>query len=674
MLWRSPFSASSSDRGAITRWEVSARLLSSIKGLPTEALFHFIGGFYEHGAQIRGREYDPHAVEAKWRNAWQQMDVYRTPEPGEDKFYCLDFFPYPSGEGLTVGHGRNYVPTDIISRYKRMTGHSVLHPMGWDAFGLPAENEAIKKGSHPRETTTRYAANYKRQMNLLGLSYDWSREIFSSDPAYYKWTQWFFLLLYKRGLAYRAPAPVNWCETDQTVLANEEIEGGTCWRCHQPVVQRELTQWFFRITAYADRLREGLDHIDWPEHIVTLQRNWIGVLHDWLISRQRYWGTPIPIVYCPRCGEVPVPEDQLPVMLPHLPNYNSHEGARSPLARVPEFVNTTCPRCGGSAQRETDTMGGYACSSWYFLRFASPHYAEGPFDPEAVRRWLPVDLYVGGAEHAVSHLLYSRFWTKVMHDAGLIDFDEPFPVLRSQGALLADDGKRMAKSRPESVVSPEDVIARHGADATRLHTLFIAPFEASVVWSETGIVGVKRFLARVWSLACGVDKTAPEHADDQNLYRQIHRAVRDIGQGIEAFKLNTSVSALMEFSTVIEDHLHAHGPTPAMRQAVQTLVLLMAPFAPFLAEEAWERLGGTFSVHTQPWPKFDPTLAADETIEIIVQVNGKVRDRLRLPASAREEEIRTAALAAPGAQKHIAGKTIARTIYAPGRLINIVSK
>jgi len=365
------------------------------------------------------------------------MDTYRTPEPGDQrKFYCLDFFPYPSGEGLTVGHGRNYVPTDIISRYRRMTGHAVLHPMGWDAFGLPAENEAVKKGSHPRETTTRYAANYKRQMNLLGLSYDWNREIISSDPTYYKWTQWFFLLLYQRGLAYRAPAPVNWCETDQTVLANEEIEDGTCWRCHQPVAQRELTQWFFRITAYADRLREGLDHLDWPQHIVTLQRNWIGILHDWLISRQRYWGTPIPIVHCPCCGEVPVPEDQLPVMLPHLPNYNSHDGARSPLARVPEFVNTTCPRCGGPAQRETDTMGGYACSSWYFLRFASPHYAEGPFDPEAVRRWLPVDLYVGGAEHAVSHLLYSRFWTKVMHDAGLIDFDEPFPVLRSQGALL----------------------------------------------------------------------------------------------------------------------------------------------------------------------------------------------------------------------------------------------
>ncbi len=599
--------------------------------------------------------------------------MYRTPEPDDDKFYCLDFFPYPSGEGLTVGHGRNYVPTDVISRYRRMTGHAVLHPMGWDAFGLPAENEAVKKGSHPRETTTRYAANYKRQMNLLGLSYDWSREIFSSDPTYYKWTQWFFLLLYKRGLAYRAPAPVNWCETDQTVLANEEIEDGTCWRCHQPVAQRELTQWFFRITAYADRLREGLDHVDWPVHIVTLQRNWIGALHDWLISRQRYWGTPIPIVHCPCCGEVPVPEDQLPVTLPHLPNYNSHDGARSPLARVPEFASATCPRCGDPAQRETDTMGGYACSSWYFMRFASPHYAEGPFDPEAVRRWLPVDLYVGGAEHAVSHLLYSRFWTKVMRDAGLIDFDEPFPVLRSQGVLLAADGKRMAKSRPESVVSPEDVIARHGADATRLHTLFIAPFEASVVWNETGITGIKRFLARVWGLACSADKIAPSHASDEKLYRQMHRTMRDIGQGIEAFKLNTSVSALMEFSTAIEDHLRAHGPTPAVRQAVQALILLMAPFTPFLAEEAWGRLGGTFSVHTQPWPKFDPALAADETIEIIVQVNGKVRDRLTLPTSATEEQVRAAALAAPGAQKYIAGKSIARTIYAPGRLINIVS-
>ncbi len=616
--------------------------------------------------------YDPHAIEDKWRRAWQQTEVYRAPDPGDKSFYCLDFFPYPSGEGLTVGHGRNYVPTDVASRYKRMAGYAVLHPMGWDAFGLPAENEAVKKGSHPRQTTARYAANYKRQMTLLGLSYDWGREVFSSDPTYYKWTQWFFLLLYKRGLAYRGPAPVNWCETDQTVLANEEIEDGACWRCHQPVVQRELTQWFFRVTAYAERLRQGLSRVDWPEHIAAMQRNWIDTMRDWLVSRQRYWGAPIPIVHCPRCGEVPVPKDQLPVLLPHMPDYAARDGGASPLARMPEFVHTTCPQCGGPAQRETDTMSGFACSSWYFLRFASPHYAEGPFDPEAARRWLPVDLYVGGAEHAVGHLMYARFWTKVMYDAGLVDFDEPFPVLRSQGALLAADGKRMAKSRPESVVNPDDVIARHGADAARLHTLFIAPFEASVMWDETNITGVKRFLARVWNLACSIEGAAPPWPDDAKLRRQMHRAIRDIGQGIEAFKLNTSVSALMEFSAAIEAHLRAGGPTEAVQQATRTLVLLMAPFAPFLAEEAWERLGQAYSVHTQAWPQYDPAMATDETMEIVVQVNGKVRHRLTVAIGASEAEVQAAALAAESVQKHIAGKPIARVIYAPGRLVNIV--
>jgi leucyl-tRNA synthetase len=440
------------------------------------------------------------------------------------------------------------------------------------------------------------------------------------------------------------------------------------------VVQRELTQWFFRITAYADRLREGLTRVDWPEHIAAMQHNWIDTMHDWLVSRQRYWGVPIPMVHCLHCGEVPVPESDLPVRLPHLPDYQARDGGRSPLARVPEFITTTCPQCGGPAQQEADTMSGFACSSWYFLRFASLHYADGPFDPEAVRRWLPVDLYVGGAEHAVGHLMYARFWTKVMYDAGLVDFDEPFPVLRSQGALLAADGKRMAKSRPESVVNPDDVVARHGADAARLHTMFIAPFEASVVWDESGIIGVKRMLSRVWSLACSVGEIAPDHPDGEKLRRLMHRAVHDISQGIEAFKLNTSVSTLMEFSAAVEAHLRAGGPTAATRQAVRTLVLLMAPFAPFLAEEAWEQMGEPYSVHTQPWPGYDPALAADETVEIAVQVNGKVRDRLSLPAGATEDDVRVAALAAPGVQRYIAGKPVARVIYAPGRLVNIVSK
>jgi len=583
----------------------------------------------------KAESYDPHTIEARWQQRWAGAGLYRTPDAdGRPTFYCLDFFPYPSGAGLSVGHCRNYVPTDVISRYHRMKGDAVLHPMGWDAFGLPAENEAIDKGVHPRDSTARYAANYKRQLQMLGTSYDWEREINSSDPAYYRWTQWIFLLLYRRGLAYQALAPVNWCETCQTTLANEEVEDGACWRCHQPVMRRDLKQWFLRITAYAGELLAETDRLDWPEHILTMQRNWIGRsegvefemavagrpglsfrvfttrpdtvygmtfavlapehplvdqitapeqraavaayvertrrttdverlnaercrdgvstgacaanpvngrpvpifvadyvlpgygtgaimavpahdqrdlefarqyglpvvevirppeardgdrayegegtmvgsgpfdgqssrqawqsiaammgqagygrravqyrLRDWLISRQRYWGTPIPVIHCQHCGLVPVPESGLPVLLPHLPDYQPRGDGRSPLANLPEFVDATCPTCGGPARRETDTMGGFACSSWYFLRFADPCYQSGPFNPEAVRCWLPVDLYVGGAEHAVMHLLYARFWTKVLADAGLIGFREPFPRLRSQGIVHASDGKRMS--------------------------------------------------------------------------------------------------------------------------------------------------------------------------------------------------------------------------------------
>ncbi|MCB0245144.1 MAG: class I tRNA ligase family protein, partial [Anaerolineae bacterium] len=350
-------------------------------------------------------------------------------------YYCLDFFPYPSGAGLTVGHCRNYVPTDVVSRYYRMRGYDVLHPMGWDAFGLPAENESIRHGVHPADSTARYAANYKRQMQLIRCSYDWDREINSSDPAYYRWTQWFFLLLYRRGLAYRAAAPVNWCTGCQTVLAHEEVEDGVCWRCGSAVVERSLPQWWFRTTAYRDQLAAGLDDVDWPPHIAAMQRRWIANLRDWLVSRQRYWGAPIPIVHCPVCGIVPVPEEQLPVRLPPLPTgaFEPRGDGRSPLANIAEFVHTTCPQCGGPAQRETDTMAGSVCSSWYFLRFASPHANNFAFDREAVQRWLPADLYAGGAEHATGHLLYARFFTRVLADAGLIDFREPFPLLRSQG-------------------------------------------------------------------------------------------------------------------------------------------------------------------------------------------------------------------------------------------------
>jgi leucyl-tRNA synthetase len=832
--------------------------------------------------------YHPHSIEARWQKRWTEEALYRTPdENGRPTFYCLDFFPYPSGAGLSVGHCRNYVPTDIISRYHRMKGYAVLHPMGWDAFGLPAENEAINQGVHPRESTRRYAANYKRQMNLIGASYDWEREISSSHPAYYRWTQWIFLLLYRRGLAYQALAPVNWCESCKTTLANAEVEGGNCWRCHQPVIRRDLKQWFLRITAYGDELLAETYNLDWPEHILAMQRNWIGRsegvefsmevaghpstsfhvfttrpdtvygmtfavlapehplvaqitipeqqagvaayvekarrmteierlsaerspdgvftgayavnpvngqhvplfvadyvlasygtgaimavpahdqrdyefaqkhrlpiievirppsipsagkweekrgtgrayeaggeekriaerayegegvmvnsgqfdrqasveawqgiadmmeeagygrrkvqyrMRDWLISRQRYWGAPIPIIHCQQCGTVPVPEEDLPVRLPHVPDYVPRGDGRSPLANVAEFVNTTCPACGGPAQRETDTLDGFACSSWYFLRFPDREYEQGPFNPQAVRRWLPVDLYVGGAEHAVMHLMYARFWTKALADAGLIDFREPFPRLRSQGILHAADGKRMSKSRG-NVVTPDEVIARYGADILRIYLLFMAPFERNVTWDEEGIAGAERFLQRVWRI-CQSDADAETNetrkAVEKELQRATHKTIRRVTEDIEAFKFNTAVAALMEFVNTTWTHREQHGSSPTFREATGVLIRLLAPLAPHIAEELWARQGGTFSVHHQPWPVYDPALTVDETITMIIQVDGKVRDRIVVSACVTEEEATAQAMKSERVQAYLNGNPPKKVIVVPGRLVNLV--
>ena len=811
---------------------------------------------------------NPHTIEPKWQKRWAATQLYRTPAPdGRPTFYCLDFFPYPSGAGLSVGHCRNYVPTDVISRYHRMQGSAVLHPMGWDAFGLPAENEAMDKEIHPRESTRRYAANYRRQMDLIGASYDWEKEISSSHPAYYRWTQWFFLLMYERGLAYQTLAPVNWCESCQTTLANEEVENGLCWRCHNPVTRRDLKQWFLRITAYAEELLSETYNLDWPEHILTMQRNWIGKsegvdfalrvaghseaafrvfttrpdtvygmtfavlapehplvgeittaaqraavdtyaarahsmteierestertrdgvftgayainpvngrqipiyvadyvllsygtgaimavpahdqrdyefaqayglpvvevirpdaespwnegcafegegcmvnsgpfdgqqsteawqgiadmmeregygrrtvqyrMHDWLISRQRYWGAPIPMITCERCGTVPVPEGELPVLLPHVPDYLPRGDGSSPLANLPEFVNVPCPRCGDPAQRETDTMGGFACSSWYFLRFPDREYAGGPFNPEELRRWLPVDLYVGGAEHAVMHLLYARFWTKVLADAGLVDFREPFPQLRSQGVLHAADGKRMSKSRG-NVVTPDEVVERRGADILRIYLLFMAPFERNVYWDEEGISGAERFLQRVWRLCHSKGQSGEGSGGEQaeaSLRRTMHRTIERVTSDIEEFKFNTAVAALMEYSNALWAHQQEHGATPAFREASTTMIRLVAPFAPHIAEELWASQGQAYSVHQQPWPEFDPALTVEETITLVIQVNGKVRDRIRVPAEIGDDRARKLALESERVQRYLEGIQPKKMIVVPGRLVNLVT-
>ena len=828
------------------------------------------------------RAYDFKAIEAKWRPVWREGGLYETGSDPEKavyrnvkKHYILDFFPYPSGAGLSVGHCRNYVPTCISARYMRMKGYNVLHPMGWDSFGLPAENYAIEHGVHPRITTRRHEATYRRQMELVECSYDWSREFSSTDPAYYRWTQWFFLLLYRRGLAYRAAGSQWWCPQCQTILANEQVEDGRCWRCGSRVTKKTLQQWYFKITDYADRLIEDLEQVDWPASIKAMQRNWIGrsegaaivfrvekgdgdgfweietfttrpdtlfgvtflalapehplaaalataerretvaayveeaqrqteidrlsaerpktgvftgryadhpftgeripiwiadyvltgygsgaimgvpghderdyafaqqydlpakevirpangqeggqlgveacftgrgimidsgrysglvseegaericadleargmgrravtyKMRDWLISRQRYWGTPIPIVHCPACGTVPVPEEELPVLLPHVEDFAPAGDGRSPLARAEEWVNTVCPQCGGPAERETDTMDGFACSSWYFLRFASPDKEDSAFDREAVDYWLPVDVYVGGAEHAVMHLLYARFWTKVMYDAGLVDFTEPFTTLRNQGVLHAADGRRMSKSRG-NVITPDEVIEEHGTDALRTYVVFIGPFEANVVWDDSGIKGVTRFLDRFWTLAHTVvaeDGAVKERESggDQTFAREMHRTIKRVTEDVEAFKFNTAVAALMEWLNALYEAREEGVRIGQWREAIETFCLLLAPFAPFIAEEVWrEALGRDESVHRERWPAYDDELIQAGEITVAVQVNGRLRDTITVPAGIRDEELEEAALASANVQRHVDGRPIRKTIVVPQRLVNFV--
>ena len=807
--------------------------------------------------------YEPGKIEPFWQAEWERAGLYVTREtPGRPKFYVLEMFPYPSGAGLSVGHLHNYVPCDVIGRYKRMAGFNVLHPMGWDAFGLPAENEALLRGAHPTETVPRYAANFKRQLTISGCAYDWTREINSSAPEYYRWTQWFFLLLYKRGLAYRAMGAQWWCEKCRTILANEQVVNGCCWRhTDTPVSKKDLEQWHIKITAYADRLLEDLDAIDWPEPIKLQQRNWIGRsegaeiafpvaghpgeevrffttrpgtvfgvsfmvlapehplvaeittpseraaiegyvadarrqseiermstvkektgvftgayarnvftgrdipiwiadyvlmgygtgaimaapgqdqrdfdfakkygleiprvtapadggeppedhaftepgvtinsgfitgmptaeamtaicqyvaaheigkptvsyrMRDWLISRQRYWGAPIPIVYCKgRCGIVPVPDDQLPVMLPPMKEYAPSGTGRSPLANVAEFVNTTCPRCGGPAERETDTLDGFACSSWYFLRFASPHEAAAPFNRKAADYWLPVDLYVGGAEHAVMHLLYARMWTKVMFDEGLIDFKEPFPLLRNQGTVLAADGHRMSKSRG-NVVTPDAMIEKYGADALRLWELFMSPFDEATAWNENGVAATQRYLQRVWAIIRRyVEAGCPAGAPTLETLKRAHKAIRTVTEHVERMRFNTAVAAMMDQL----NYLAKLKPEEMGRFAVESYVVMLAPMAPHVTEVFWRELGHKDSVHLESWPKYDPELTREEMVTVVVQVNGKVRERLQVGAGTAEDQVRALALKSDGVNRHLAGKQPKKFIYIPDKMLSIV--
>jgi leucyl-tRNA synthetase len=650
--------------------------------------------------------YDPSFVEPKWQRVWRESAAFRTPPRDQrPKYYVLDMFPYPSGRGLHVGHLKGYVASDVVARYKRMRGFDVLHPMGWDSFGLPAERQAEREGAHPADVTARNIATFKHQLEIVGLSYDWEREVATSDPSYFRWTQWIFVKLLEAGLAYQADVPVNWCPALGTVLANEEVdEEGRYVETGDPVERRVMRQWMLRITAYADRLLDGLDLVDWPEDVKKLQRNWIGPrggpynLHDWLFSRQRYWGEPIPVVFGPN-GEVE-PEPSLPLVLPEKPSERTWAGdgeVVAPLAHAREWVETRLPSTGAPARRETNVMPQWAGSSWYFLRFADPTNQGEPWSREAERAWMPVDLYVGGVEHATLHLLYARFWHKFFHDLGLVSTEEPFQRLFNQGKVHArsfrdqqgryhapdevveHDGswrtricdlpvtsrmEKMSKSKRNGV-DPEPIVRSYGADSLRVYEMFLGPLEANVVWQDEGIVGARRFLDRVWRVL-EASLAAPGTEDNAETERLLHRTIKKITDGIEALRLNTAVSELMIFTN------HATARGRVSRRTLERFARLLAPFAPHVAEEMWEALEGNGLVAHAPWPDYDEALAGVERVAVAVQVDGRFRARVEIAAGSSENAVREAALADEAVQRAIGGREISRVVYVAGKAINFV--
>ena len=801
-------------------------------------------------------------IETKWQKKWEETGAHKLDmEDDTSKYYCLVMFIYPSGEKLHVGHWYNYGPTDTWARYKKMRGLRVFEPIGYDAFGLPAENFAIDKGIHPAKSTLDNINCIRKQLKAIGAGYDWSKEINTSSPEYYRWTQWLFLQLYKKGLAYRKEASINWCPKCTTALANEQVIDGSCERCGTQVTRKDMKQWFFKITDYADRLLEGLPEIDWPEKTKAMQKNWIGrsegaeikfqvdgskenipvfttrpdtlfgatymvlapehplvkkltsddrkqeaaeyvekarqeteiertstikektgiftgsfainpvndekipiwisdyillsygtgaimavpahderdfefakkfslpirrvilgngqnesnsldeayagegpminsgkfsgmdsktggrkivetlrekglaefkvnyKLRDWLVSRQRYWGAPIPIVYCAECGEVPVPENSLPVLLPEKVDFLPGEKGRSPLETAQEFVRTECPKCGKPSKREVDTMATFVCSTWYYLRYPDPHFDKGPFNPELVKKWLPVDHYVGGAEHAVLHLLYARFITKVLHDLKFIHFDEPFLKLVHQGTIT-NRGAKMSKSRG-NVVNPDAFIDKYGSDTFRMYLMFTGPYEEGGDWNDSGINGIFRFLGRVWKIAV---ETQPGNAapDGRSLQRFEHKTIRKVTQDIERFHFNTAISALMEYTNYLID---VSGKTARedWHSAIRILILLLAPLAPHLGEELWERKKSKGSVFTESWPSYDERIAKEEEITLVIQINGKLRKRLSIPADTSEETLKKLAIEDERIKELLTNKEIKKIIVVPKKLVNIVT-
>ena len=803
-------------------------------------------------------KYDFTAIEQKWQKKWLEEKTFscRTGDTEKKKFYALVEFPYPSGQGLHVGHARPYTAMDVVARKKRMDGYNVLFPIGFDAFGLPTENYAIKNHIHPAKVTHDNIANFTKQLHMLGYSFDWDRVVDTTDPKYYKWTQWIFLQLYKHGLAYKTTMPVNWCTSCKCVLANEEVVEGVCERCGSPVIRKEKSQWMLKITEYAQRLIDDLDDLDFIERVKIQQKNWIGrstgaevtfkattgddivvyttrpdtlfgatymvlspehelirkwmpllknaddvqayqreaasksdlertelnkektgvcldgvkgvnpvngkeipifisdyvlatygtgaimavpahddrdwefakkfgceiievvsggedvqkaaftakddtgilvnsdflngmtvkeaipaitkwleekgighakvnyKLRDWVFSRQRYWGEPIPMVYCEKCGWQPLPEDQLPLLLPEVESYEPTDDGESPLSKMTDWVNTTCPCCGGSAKRETDTMPQWAGSSWYFLRYMDPHNDTALASKEALAYWSPVDWYNGGMEHTTLHLLYSRFWHKFLYDIGVVPTKEPYQKRTSHGMILGEGGEKMSKSRG-NVVNPNDVIEKYGADTMRTYIMFIGDFEKAAAWSDNAVKGCKRFLDRVWNLATEQEHTGDAYSPVNEV--AVHRAIKKVSEDIEAMKFNTAIAALM----ALVNDFYANG---ASRGDMKALLLMLSPFAPHMCEELWEMGGYGGQVCLQPWPAYDESKTVTATTQMAVQVSGKVKANIVVPTDASDEEIVQAALAEPKIVKLAEGKDLVKSVVVKGRLVSLIFK
>lgn len=637
-------------------------------------------------------KYNPQKIEKKWQKEWERQKLHETPDvvEGKDNFYCLFEFPYPSGN-LHMGHWDAFAVPDIFARQMRMRGYNVMYPIGFDSFGLPAENAAIQRNLQPRDWTYDNIKYMSKQLRSMGTVFDWSREVITSDPEYYKWTQWLFLQFYKKGLVYRAKTLVNWCPKDQTVLANEQviekiIDGrviNVCDRCGSEVEQRHLEQWMFKITDYADRLIDDLKGLDWPEPTITAQKNWIGRseessegqktyrLHDWVLSRQRYWGCPIPMIHCPQCSYQPVPESELPVVLPKLEDYKPSPDGRSPLAKATDWLKVKCHNCGGDAERETDTMDTFVDSSWYFIRYTDPANDQQIADPERMKRWLPVDLYVGGSEHNTMHLLYARFFTKAMFDLGIIDFEEPFTKRINHGFILGPDGQKMSKSKG-NVIDPDELVAEHGADTVRMYLAFMGPYDQGGPWDPKGINGIVRFLQRVWHMQDAISKSKSDSEAYTKLNILLQKAIKKIGDDIQIFHFNTAVSELMKLLNQIEEFISIDGQLPEDMYAI--LIKLLAPFAPHMTEEIWQDgLGHANSIHLETWPVYDPALLAEVSITMIVQINSKVRGTISIKAGSAEADVKVAALQNENIKKYLDGQDIKKVIFVQDRLINFLT-